>query len=373
MKKMKTPIQISSMKYYAILPITFSILLFQMSCSKHHEEKEKVKFTVTSPLKKDTVTSREYVCQIKSVRHIDLRALEKGYLQDFYIDEGKFVKKGTIMFQILPIMYQADVQKAEAEMNFAEVEYKNTKTLADSNVVSKNELALAKAKLEKAKAELTLAKTHLGFTQIKAPFDGIMDRLYVRRGSLLNEGDLLSTISDNSQMWVYYNVPEAEYLDYKTSTISNQGPAKVQLRMANNQIFKYPGVVETIVADFNNETGNIAFRATFNNPDNLLRHGETGNIIMEVPHKNVLLVPQKATFEILNKKYVYVVDKDNVIKSREIQIFAEMPDLYIVSGGVSENDKILLDGLRLVSENDKIEYTFQKPEDVLKSLRVYAE
>src|SRR6185369_12283190 len=102
--------------------------------------------------------------------------------------------------------------------NFAEIEYQNTKSLADSNVVSKNELALAKAKLDKAKAEQSLAQTHLQFTEIRAPFDGIMDHFYVRLGSLVNEGDLLTTLSDNSKMWVYFNVPEAEYLDYKINT-----------------------------------------------------------------------------------------------------------------------------------------------------------
>lgn len=348
-------------------------LIFQTGCNHEHKEHEKTKLLVTSPLKMDTMTTKEYVCQIRSIRHIELRALEKGYLENYYVDEGKFVKQGTLMFQILPIMYKADVQKAQAEMSFAQVEYLNTKALADSNVVSKNELLMAKAKLEKAKAELSLAEAHLGFTQIKAPFDGIMDRLNVRRGSLLNEGDLLSTISDISQMWVYFNVPEAEYLDYKTHLQKNNQQMKVTLKMANNELFSYGGVVETIEADFNNETGNIAFRATFPNPDKLLRHGETGNVIVKVPLKNALLIPQKATFEVLNARYVYVVDKDNVIKSREITVAAEMPNLYVVSGGLEETDKILLEGLRLVAENDKISYDYKEPKDVIKHLSIYAE
>jgi membrane fusion protein (multidrug efflux system) len=342
-------------------------------CKPDKEAKEaEVKFLVTSPLKQDTTLTRQYVCQIRSINHIELRALERGYLQQIFVDEGKFVRKGQLMFQIMPQLYKAELQKAQAEANFAEIEYQNTKQLSDRNVVSANELALAKAKLDKAKAELSLAEVHLGFTEIRAPFDGIIDRFRVRLGSLLEEGDLITTLSDNSGMWVYFNVPEAEYLNYKTN-VRQDSLLKVSLLMANNQTFEYPGVVQTIEADFNNETGNIAFRATFPNPKGLLRHGETGNIVATVPVKKALIIPQKATFEILEKKYVYVVDKDNVVKSKEIDIAAELPDLFIIKSGLTENDKILLEGLRKVRDNDKIAYEYQDPKKVLTQLKVYAE
>jgi len=263
-------------------------LIYCTSCeSKKEGEEEQTKFLVTSPLKKDTTVTREYVCQIRAISHIELRALERGYLQEIYVDEGQHIKKGQMMFKIMPLIYQAEQQKAQAEAKFAEIEYLNTKRLADSNVVSPNELALAKAKFDKANAELSLAQTHLQFTDVRAPFDGIMDHFQVRLGSLVSEGDLLTTLSDNSEMWVYFNVPESEYLNYKSHT-KTENLEKVSLLMANNEMFKYPGVVKTIEADFNNETGNIAFRATFPNPDGLLRHGETGNILMVVPLKGCL-------------------------------------------------------------------------------------
>jgi membrane fusion protein, multidrug efflux system len=147
----------------------------------------------------------------------------------------------------------------------------------------------------------------------------------------------------------------------------------VNLLMANNQLFKYPGVVETIQANFNHETGNIAFRATFPNPDGLLRHGETGNIRMSIPLKNALLIPQKATFEVLDKKYVYVLDKNNVLRSKEITVGAEMPHIYVVQNGLAENDKVLLEGLRLVRENEKIHSKFVDPAKVMTQLELYAE
>lgn len=348
-------------------------LLFTSGCeSKKEEKEEETELLVSSPLVKDTLVTKEYVSQIRSISHIELRALEKGYLTKIYVDEGQHVRKGQIMFQIMPMVLQAEQQKAQAEANFAKIEYQNTKSLADSNVVSKNELALAKAKLEKANAELSLANVRLGFTEIRAPFDGIMDHFQVRLGSLVDEGDLLTTLSDNSKMWVYFNVPEAQYLDYKTSA-GNNNMNQVKLKMANNAIFDYPGVVETIEADFNNETGNIAFRATFPNPKGLLRHGETGNIQITEPLKNAILIPQKATFEVLDKKYVYVIDKDNVVKSREIAIAAELPHIFAVKSGLQPEDKILLEGLRQVHENEKIKYKFLKPQEVISNLNLHAE
>jgi membrane fusion protein (multidrug efflux system) len=208
---------------------------------------------------------------------------------------------------------------------------------------------------------------------VKAPFDGIMDRFQVRLGSLVDEGDLLTTLSDNSKMWVYFNVPEAEYLSYKQHT-KKDSLTRVNLLMANNQMFSHSGLVETIEADFNNETGNIAFRATFPNPEALLRHGETGNIQMTVPLKDAIIIPQKATFEILEKKYVFVVTPDKVVHQREINIGAEMPDLYIISKGLKENERILLEGIRKVKDGDKLgEYQYEDPKKVIAHLSVYVE
>lgn len=357
-----------------LMLVAFSLcsLLFASCGPKEEGKEEEVKFLVTSPLKKDTLVTRDYVCQIRAIQHIELRALERGYLQKIFVDEGQYVREGQLMFRIMPMLYQAELKRAQAEANFAEIEYLNTKSLADSNVVSSNELALAKAKFDKANAELSLAQVHLGFTDIKAPFSGIMDRFQVRLGSLLDEGDLLTNLSDNSKMWVYFNVPEAEFLDYKSRT-KEDSVMKVDLLMANNQLFPYHGAVETIEADFNNETGNIAFRATFPNPKKLLRHGETGNIKMPVKLNGALIIPQKATFEILEKKYAFVIDKDNVAHQREITIEAEMPDIYVVKAGLAEGDKILLEGLRKVKDNDKIAFQYEEPQKVISHLKVYTE
>ncbi|MBS1682184.1 MAG: efflux RND transporter periplasmic adaptor subunit [Bacteroidetes bacterium] len=355
-----------------LVVMSLAALLCNLSCSKKEEKEEQIKFQVTTPILKDTSLTREYVCQIRAIQHIELRALESGYLEKIFVDEGKFVNKGHLMFQILPIQYKAEYEKAKAEANYVEIEYENAKMLADSNVISVVQLALVKAKLTKAKAELELARVHMSFTEIRAPFSGLMDRFQVRLGSLLDDGDLLTTLSDISHLWVYFNVPEAEYLNYKKS-LKGDSAMKVKLRMANHEIYDHIGEVKTIEADFNNQTGNIAFRATFINPNGLLRHGETGNIIVDAPLRNALLIPQKATFEVLDQKYVYVVDEHNSLKTRHIVIDAELPDLYAIRSGLKVTDKILLEGLRLVSENDTIQYSFEKPEEVLSHLKLHAE
>ena len=338
---------------------------------KTHQHAEESVFQTTSPVRTDTEVTREYVCQIRAISHIELRALESGYLENIFVDEGQVVHKGQQMFQILPKLYVAELRKAQAETAVAQIEYQNTKKLAEGHVVSSSELALSRAKLDKAHAEQELARVHLGFTDIRAPFDGIMNRLQVRRGSLVEDGELLTTLSDNSKMWVYFNVNEAEYLDFKSQADKGSAPL-VKLMMANGKLFPQTGKVETIEADFNRETGTIAFRATFSNPTGLLRHGETGKVLMTTPLRGALLIPQKATFDVMDKRFVFVVDADGVVRSRQIAVSQELPQVYVVSSGLSDKDRVLLEGLRKVKDGDKITTKFLSPKEVISHLEVPA-
>ncbi|AWK07115.1 efflux RND transporter periplasmic adaptor subunit [Flavobacterium crocinum] len=356
-----------------ILITGFMALVCLTSCTQKKEEKEEEeKFTVTNPVKIDTSFTKEYVSQIRSVRNIEIRAQEKGFLQNIYVDEGQFVKKGQLLFKIMPNMYQSELLKAQAEQKSVEIELQNSKLLADKNIVSKNELSVAQAKLQSAKAEVALAKLHLSFTEIRAPFDGTIDRIPLKLGSLIDEGELLTSLSDNSQMFAYFNVSEPEYISYETN-IKDRADNKVNLVLANGDIFKDKGNVEVIESEFNNETGNIAFRARFPNSGKLLRNGETGQVQMNVPLKNAIVIPQKATYEIQDKKYVFIVGKDDKVSSREITITGEIPDLYVIKSGLNENDKILLEGVQKVKENDKIKYEFESPKKVINNLRLKAE
>ena len=350
-------------------------VLLLAGCGGHaedHAEHERGRYLATSPLLTDTLIEKEYVCQIHSVQHIEVRALEKGYLQEVLVDEGQQVKEGQLMFRIRPVLYQAEVERAQAEADFAQIEYRNTKSLADSNVVSPNELAMAKAQYDKAKAELGMAQAHLGFTEIRAPFEGVVGRFHVRKGSLLDEGEVLTELSDNRLIWVYFNVPESEYLNYKKLPSSGTG-TRVQLKLANGEKFDQVGEITAIESDFNNTTGNIAFRATFPNPNALLRHGQTGNILMVSQLKDVLLIPQKATFEVLDHRYVYVIDKDSVIHSTRVHFGAELQHLFVVNEGLKREDRILLEGLRKVKDMEKVDFAYLVPDSVMAHLGLYAE
>jgi membrane fusion protein (multidrug efflux system) len=167
-------------------------------------------------------------------------------------------------------------------------------------------------------------------------------------------------------MWVYFNVPEAVYLDYA------EHPSEVEaleLQLANNQIFNQKGKITAIEADFDNATGTIPFRATFQNPKRLLRHGQTGNILWPIQLKEAMLIPQKATYEVLEKRYVFVVDEEGNVVSREIKIATELDNVYVISEGLKMDDKFLIEGLRKVKNGDKIKFEYKDPEEVLQPFR----
>ncbi|WP_373426904.1 efflux RND transporter periplasmic adaptor subunit [Chryseobacterium lathyri] len=353
--------------------IAISILLLTVGCSQKKEEKEEASvYPVTSPVKMDTVINKEYVAQIQSVKNIEVRAQEKGFLEKIYVDEGQYVHAGQTLFRIMPQLYQAELLKAKAEVEQATIELKNASTLASNNIVSKNERAMAKAKLDAANAEMKLAQIHLSFTDIKASFSGVINRIPLKLGSLVDEGDLLTSLSDNTNVYSYFNVSEPEYLTYQTHA-ADRGSNQVSLIMANGEMLPQKGEIQTIEGEFDNETGNIAFRAKFPNPDKLLRNGETGKVQMTMPVHNALIIPQKATYEIQDQKYVFIIDKNGTVKSRNIKVSYELPDLYVVGSGLAEGDKILLEGVQKVKDDQKIKTKFQDPKKVLQSLKLKAE
>jgi membrane fusion protein (multidrug efflux system) len=343
-------------------------------CQSKHEgaEAEAHRLVASHPLRRDVSVTREYVCQVQASRHIDVRALERGYIERVAVSEGQTVRAGQLMFKIQPLTYQAEFQRASAEVAAARVEYENTKLLADGNVVSPSELALVEARYRKAQAEEQLAAAHLGFTEIKAPFDGLMDRLNVREGSLVEEGEFLTTLDDNRRMWVYFNVPEAEYLDYATRP-ADERSRPVRLRMANGRLFAETGVVTVIEADFNSDTGTIPFRADFPNPDGLLRHGQTCNLVMESPVPGALLVPQKSTFEVLDHNYVYVIGADGKVSQRRVDVREGVEDLFIVDRGLDDDDIVLIEGLRQVHDGEQVTYDLVGPDQAFANLKLPAE
>lgn len=348
-------------------------LLLLPGCRKEQAAEEATtRFLATRPVVIDTSYEKQFVAQIRSVRNIEIRAQEKGFLDEMPVDEGREVKAGQLLFRIMPKVYEAELQKADAEVRAAAIELENAKLLVAKNVVSKNEQAMAQARLDKAKAEAAQAQLHLTFTEIRAPFDGVLDRIPKKLGSLIEEGELLTTLSDNRRVFAYFNVSEAEYLDYRNNAAS-RGNRRVQLLLANNSRFPHPGEIETIEGEFDHETGNIAFRAVFPNPDRLLRNGETGKVLLTVPYRQALVIPQKATYEIQDKTYVFVIDEANKVHARLITVAGQLPDLYIVGSGLTVNDRILLEGVQKVKDDDKIQFELKDPREVLAKLRLKAE
>ncbi|MEZ6062103.1 MAG: efflux RND transporter periplasmic adaptor subunit [Planctomycetaceae bacterium] len=358
-----------------------------------HEEHHKI--LVTSPAAKNVTVTQKYVCQIHSHRHIDVCALESGYLEEIPVKEGQEVTQDDPLFVILPTLYRARLEAEKAEVDLAKIEYNNTEKLFQQKVVAQPEVALAKAKLAKAEAKMRLTQAELDFTTIKAPFSGIIDHQYMQQGSLIAEGDILTTLSDNQVMWVYFNVPERDYLEYVADP--HKDDLIVELQLANGEKFSYPGQIGAIEADFNNETGNIAFRADFPNPDGLLRHGQTGTVLLGRVVRAVV-VPQRATFEILAKKYAFVVTDDDadsasaggdheqpvtanhdhpashgVVHQREITIQDEQDDIFLIGNGLTVHDKIILEGIRQVRDGEQITYEFKAPESVLVNMKYHAE
>lgn len=358
------------------------------ACDRTHaEEKEQSHeehntIVVTSPLIKHVIVTQPYVCQIRSRRHIEVKAMQEGYLEEVTVKEGQAVKKDEVMFKVIPVLYKARLEAEKAEAQFARVELFNTRKLNDQRVVSDQEVRLYEAKLARADAKVALAEAELKFTEVRAPFDGIMDRLFQQQGSLVKKDEILTNLSDNSVMWVYFNVPEARYLEYKRRQRKSQDASQlilvgsqIELALADGSKFdQSPGNTVTIEGKVNNETGNIAFRADYPNPDGLLRHGQTGTVLIHRQMKNAIVIPQRATFEILDKQYVWVVGEDHVVHQRPITIQHELEDTFVIQGGIGVKDKIILEGVRQVKEGQTLEqFEFKKPEEVLAHQKFHAE
>jgi membrane fusion protein, multidrug efflux system len=336
------------------------------SPSRSENDQEHRKIVLTSPKLMDVATTDRYICQIHARQHIDICALKNGHLNEIDVKVGQAVKKGDLMFKMLPTLSdKAKLDAESAEAKLAQLEFDSTKKLADAKVVSQNELQLFQAKLLKAKAKVDLAKAELDFGEVIAPFDGIVGSLHAQPGSLVKEGDILTTLSDNSIMWVYFNVPEKRYLEYLADW-QQLGAVNFELVLANQTKFPQPGKFGAIEGSFNNSSGDIAFRADFPNPDHLLRHRQKGIILLNRKVHNATVIPLRATYEIMDKRYVYVVDKDDVAHRREIVVQNEMEDIYVIKKGVGVGDRIVLEGIRQVRDGEKVEYEFRRPDEVMR-------
>ncbi len=333
------------------------------------EAGEKV-LPVTRIAARDTVLLHEYVGDIQAVRNVEIRARVPGFLDKIYVDEGQEVRKGQPLFGINDEEYRAELaeakanrQSAIAEAKAAELELDRVRLLVDKKVISKTELEVAHTKLNAARARIEEARSaeanaaiRLSYAHVKAPFDGIIDRIPLKTGSLVEEGTLLTSVSDNRAVFTYFNVSEGEYLEYVKARQEQPGRngKEVTLVLADGSTYPHPGKIETVEGEFDASTGSIAFRARFPNPDKLLKHGATGTVCLANRIAGALIVPQKAVFEIQDKNYVYVVDDNNRVAMKNFVPKARFSHFYIVESGLQPGERIVYEGIQNVKDSLQI-------------------
>ena len=309
----------------------------------------------------DTAFEKLYVADIHAVKNVEIRNRVAGFIEEIYVDEGKRVEKNQPLFLINAQEYKAalasakaNLQNAIAEAKSAELEVNRVKTLVEKEVVSPTEFEMAKAKwnaanakIDEAKALQAMAEIRLNATKITAPFAGVLDRIPLKVGSLLQEGSLLTTVSDLEHIYAYFAVSESEYLTFKKERASNNVYAQeLTLILADGTVYPHKGQIETIEGEFDNSTGSISFRAKFPNPEYLLKHGSTGKVVLPKKMKNVLLVPQKAVLEIQDQLYVYVVKEDGSLQMKSFKSAAKLDRIFVCEKGLEKGEKIVYEGIQ---------------------------
>lgn len=319
----------------------------------------------------DIDLKQEIVADIQAQQNIEIRARVDGFLETIHVDEGQTVQKGQLLFSLADQEYrvavvrnQADLANAKAEVEGAQIELERVKDLVDKKVVSPTEQKLAKAKLDAAlakmssnQAELEKAQIKLEFTKIRAPFDGIVDRLPLKRGSLIKEGTELTTLSDISKVFAYFYLTERQYLNFAKGKVGLQIDQKdtVELVLADGAVYPQAGKIEAMQGQFDEATGSLSFRARFPNQAKLLKHGATGKVRFANHLDQAVLVPQKATFEVQDKIFVFLVDSAGILKVRSFEPQARYQDFYVVKTGLQAGDRVVYEGFQSLKEGDKVQ------------------
>ena len=329
---------------------------------------------------RDTTLQTAYVADIQAIRNVEIRARVKGFLEKIYVDEGKSVTKGQLLFKISDEEYRVMLSKAKAALSNAiaasrstELEVERTKMLVDRKVIAKSELDVAlsrlnadKATIEEARASVQSAENHVAYTSIRAPFDGIVDRIPLKAGSLIDEGTLLTDVSDISAMYAYFSFPENEYLKYQRNQKTRPAEERqVKLTLSDGSAYQHTGEIETVEGQIEQSTGSIDFRAKFPNPNKLLRHGATGKLFITSEVDSVILVPQQSVFDVQDKSYVYLVDKNNMLHMQSIVPVTRLAHYFVVKEGLKHGDKIVFEGTQSARDGMLIKPVKAAPKKIL--------
>lgn len=308
-----------------------------------------------------------YPATIKGRTDIAIRPQVTGFITKVHVDEGQQVRKGQVLFTLDQVQYEAAVESAKAAVNVAnaavstaQLTADNKKMLFEKNIISEyewqmaeNALAQAKAQLAQAEAGLVNAKKNLAYTVVSAPCDGVVGAIPNREGSLASpsSAQALTTISDNSEVYAYFSLNEKDILSLtnngeKTLEKAIKDMPEVKIQLADGSIYGITGKIATISGVIDNTTGAANVRALFRNTNGMLRSGSTGTVL--IPHQadSVIAIPQKATFEIQNLRYVYVVNDSNKTKSTKIDVLEQNDGKnFIVKTGLKPGDRIAVEGV----------------------------
>ncbi|NHN27125.1 efflux RND transporter periplasmic adaptor subunit [Flavobacterium jejuense] len=350
-------------KYFTTL---FTISLLILSCKNKDDSKVAPpvsSYKVVQVSKDNTTLIAEYPTKLEGITDIDIRPKVDGYIEKIYVDEGQEVKKGQILFKLETQTATQDAAAAKAKVDAAQVEVNRLKPLVDRKIISDVQLETAKANLANAKSTYQGIIARINYATIKSPVNGIVGTLPLRIGSYVSSQTVqpLTRISDISKVYAYFSINEKEQLDIMMNAegetfqdkIGNMPP--VNLVLSNGVVYQETGKIETFSGQANTQTGSFNVRASFPNPNRLLRSGASGTIQIPTNLKEVILIPQNATVELQDKRIALIVDKENKVKFVPIEVRAVSGGKYfVVDKGLTINDKFLVEGVGIVTEGTPI-------------------
>ena len=311
-----------------------------------------------------------YPAAIKGKRDIEIRPNVSGFITDLRVDEGSVVRKGQVLFVIDTVPYKAALKVAETNVEVAKASTETARLTAENkresqrrDIISEydlqmaeNSYASAKAQLAQAEAQLVNARNNDSYTRVISPLDGVVGEIPFRVGSLVSPSSAtpLTTVSDNSEMYVYFSMTERQILElvaqYGAENFLQKLPT-VSLKLSDGSIYPLKGRIETVSGIIDTQTGSSNMRATFENPNRLLRSGGSGVIMIPMKNDHAILVPQKATYEIQDKKFVYVLNDDSTVTSTEITIASiDNGKEYMVTSGLKAGDRIVTEGVNTLKD-----------------------